>query len=176
MQGRPHLKGEHTAHEERISAASRELDVLRARLASEKALLEALDDHEDRLREGERGPLRSHIRRAHEPTSPENLRLDKLAELWAALSIGLAIAGVVALVLFAREYLGFGLAALVSILIFVESGFRRRLGGLVTSVTVGLAIVAALVLLFEFFWPLVIAAVVAAGAYVVWENLRELWV
>lgn len=176
MQGRPHLKGEHTAQEERISTASRELAALRARLASEEALLEALDDHEDRLRDGDRGPLRSHIRRAHEPGSPENLRLDKLAELWAALSIGLAIVVVVALILFAREYLGFGLAALVSLLIFVESGFRRRLGGLVTSVTVGLALVAALVLLFEFFWPIVILAVLAAGIYVVWENLRELWV
>lgn len=176
MRVQPHLKQEHASHEERISTASRELADLRASLASEGALLDALDEHEERLREGQRGPLRSHIRRAHEPASEENLRLDKLAELWAALSIGLMIVGVVALILFAREYLGFGLAGLVSLLVFVESGFRRRLGGLVTSVTVGLAVVAALVLLFEFFWTLVILAVLAAGIYVVWENLRELWV
>ena len=37
-----------------------------------------------------------------------------------------------------------------------------------------LAVVAALILLFEFFWEAVIIAVLVAGAYIMWENLREL--
>jgi len=35
--------------------------------------------------------------------------------------------------------------------------------------------VAALVLLFEFFWEIVVMAVLVAGGYMLWENLRELW-
>lgn len=175
MQGEPHLSELYAAHQERMAGLSAEISELRSRLASTRALLEALDAHEDRLRAGERGPARSHIRRAHPPASEEKLRLNRVAEVWAAISIGLMMISLIALILFAREYLVFGLAALLSLLVFIESGFRRRLMGVVNGVTVGLAIVAALILLYEFFWPIVVLAVLAAGAYMVWENLRELW-
>ncbi|HZY65018.1 MAG TPA: hypothetical protein VFE21_03975 [Rubrobacteraceae bacterium] len=175
MRGRPHLKKRREAHGEKMAALSKELAERRGRLASDRALLEALGSHERRLREGERGPARAHIWRAHRPASDEKLRFNRLAEVWAALSIGLAILGVVGIILFAREYLAFGLVALVSLLVFIESGFRRRLTGLVNSVSVGLAVVAALILLFEFFWTLVVLAVLFAGTYMIWENLRELW-
>ena len=35
-------------------------------------------------------------------------------------------------------------------------------------------VVAALVVFYEFFWPIVVLAVLAMGAYVLWDNLREL--
>jgi hypothetical protein len=56
----------------------------------------------------------------------------------------------------------------------VEAGFRRQLARVVDSLTIALAIVAALVLLWEWFWQIVVAAVLLAGAYIMWENLREL--
>jgi hypothetical protein len=89
-------------------------------------------------------------------------------------SIALTMVGFVLLALFAREYLVFGLVGLLSLLVFIESGFRRRLVELTTSVTVGLATVSALVLLYEFFWEAVVAAVLLAAGYMLWENLREL--
>jgi hypothetical protein len=79
------------------------------------------------------------------------------------------------MVLFAREYLIFGLVMLISLFIFIEAGFRRHLTSLITSVTIGLATVAALILLYEFFWSIVIAGVLLAGGYILFENLRELW-
>lgn len=175
MRGRPHLRKRREAHERKMSTLSKELSGLRGRLASDRALLEALGSHERRLQGGERGPARAHIRRAYQPATDEKLRFNRLAEVWAALSIGLAMLCVVGLIIFAREYLAFGLVALVSLLVFIESGFRRRLTGLVNSVSVGLAFVAAMILLFEFFWTLVVLAVLAAGTYMIWENLRELW-
>jgi hypothetical protein len=45
---------------------------------------------------------------------------------------------------------------------------------LVTSATLGLAVVAALVLVYEFFWQIVVVAVLVLGLYVLWANLREL--
>lgn len=175
MRDRPHLKDLHEAHEKKIANLSAELDGLRARLASDRALMAALDSYAERLEAGEQGPARDHIRRAHQPASDEKLRLNRVAEVWAALSIGLAMLCLVALIIFAREYLAFGLAALVALLVFIESGFQRRLTGLINGVSVGLAVVAALILLFEFFWSIVVLAVLAAGTYMIWENLRELW-
>jgi hypothetical protein len=82
--------------------------------------------------------------------------------------------GFVALVIFARPFLLFGLVALLSVIIFVEASFRRQLARLVDSVTIALSIVATLVLLFQFFWQIVVVAVIVAGGYIMWENLREL--
>jgi hypothetical protein len=41
-------------------------------------------------------------------------------------------------------------------------------------VTLGLALIAALILLYEFFWLVLIAAVLAIGFYLLWDNLREI--
>jgi hypothetical protein len=45
---------------------------------------------------------------------------------------------------------------------------------LVGSLVTGLAVVSALLLLFEFFWWIVVAGVLLAGVYIIWENLREI--
>ena len=57
---------------------------------------------------------------------------------------------------------------------FAEAAFRGRLVNLVGSVNIVLAAGASLVLLYEFFWPLVVAAVLVVSLYVLWDNLREL--
>jgi hypothetical protein len=174
MQGRPHLKKQYTAHQEKITALSDELDQLRVQLASDEALLEAMDLCGQQLQAGERGPARAHIHRAHHPASDDELRLSRFAEMWAAISIGLMMIGFVVLVLFSRQHLVLGLVAIVSLIVFIESGFRGQLSRLIASVTIGLAVVSALVLLFEFFWLIVVLAVLIAGGYIMWENLREL--
>ena len=174
MQGRPHLRRAHAAHREKITVLSREVAQLRAQLASDLAVQEALTLHAAEVRQGYRGPPRAHIRRAHHPAPEADLRLDRVAEFWAAISIGLVMVGFVLLALFARQYLVFGLVAMLAAIIFVEASFRRQLARLVDSITVALAIVAALVLLFEFFWQLAVLLVLAAGAYIMIENLREL--
>jgi hypothetical protein len=82
--------------------------------------------------------------------------------------------GFVGLILFSRQHLILGLVAMVSLMVFIESGFRGQLSRLIASVTIGLATVSALVILFEFFWLVVVLAVLMAGGYIMWENLREL--
>ncbi|MHC4434457.1 MAG: hypothetical protein ACYTBS_21675, partial [Planctomycetota bacterium] len=174
MQGRPHLKKQYTAHQEKITALSDELDQLRVQLASDEALLEAMDLCGQQFQAGERGPARAHIHHAHHPASDDELRLSRFAEMWAAISIGLMMIGFVVLVLFSRQHLVLGLVAIVSLIVFIESSFRGQLSRLIASVTIGLAVVSALVLLFEFFWLIVVLAVLIAGGYIMWENLREL--
>ncbi len=174
MVGRPHLAKTYAAHQTQIAEHARALNQARAELAGGRALAEALTLHAAEVQAGERGPLRAHLRRAHRPAPDSTLRLNRVAEFWAAISIGLMIIGFVGLVLFARQYLIFGLVALLSVIIFVEAGFRRQLARLVDSVTIALAVVAALVLLAQWFWEITVVAVLIAGGYIMWENLREL--
>ncbi|MFW5940633.1 MAG: hypothetical protein ACOCXI_02450 [Chloroflexota bacterium] len=175
MQNRPHLETTYTAHQEQIEALSRELDEMKAEFAADEALLEALDLHAEQLRAGLRGPMRAHIRRGKRPESRMSLRFGRFAEIWAAVSISALLIAFVVLFLLAPQFLGWGLVALISVFIFIEAGFRRQLPRFVNSVSIGLATVASLVLLYEFFWSIVVIIVVAAGAYLMWENLRELW-
>lgn len=175
MREQPHLRKMHEVYQERIRQYSHDLSQLRQQLASEETLLESLERYSEQLEGGQRGSARAHIDRAHHPSSHTDLRLGRVAEIWAAISMAVMLIGFVGLVLFAREHLIAGLIAIVAFFVFIESTFRGRLTRLVTSVTIGLAVVAALVILHDFFWPIVIAGVLIAGGYILWENLRELW-
>lgn len=174
MEGVAHLAHAYAQTRSQIATLSQELGRLRSQLTVEQAKLQTFDQHEQRLKKGEHGPLRAHIRRPHTPSSDIDLRLGRLAESFAAVSIGLTMISIVLLILFARQYLVFGLAAMIGLLIFVEAGFRRQLSRLVSSLVTGLAIVSAFILLFEFFWTVVVVIVLLTGLWIMWENLREI--
>jgi hypothetical protein len=174
MEGYPHLENIYDAHQEGIQKLSAELNSLRKQLTVENAKLDALDWYEARLKTGDLGNLRSHIRRMQQPSTDIDLRLGRLAETFAAISTTLLLTTMVVLIVFAQHYLLFGLAAMIGALIFIESGFRRQLTRLIASISVGLAIVCSLVLLFEFFWPVVVGAALLGGIYILWENIREI--
>lgn len=174
MQGQPHLQQQYQAQRQRITALADQTNQLQAQVAANAALLAALDQHEVQVRAGERGPLRDHIRRAHHPASDVQLRVGRLAEIWAAGSIGLALIVLLLLLQFARPYWFIGLIGIIAVFAFIESSFRGTVNRLVASVATALAVVAALVLLYQFFWPTVGLAAVALGGYMLWENLRAM--
>ncbi|HEX7975184.1 MAG TPA: hypothetical protein VF498_12305 [Anaerolineales bacterium] len=174
MEGKPHLEKIHEDYTEKITALSRELSALHGQQTVDEARLEALDQYETRLQRGETGPLRAHIRRPPQPSTELDLRLGKLAEGFAAVSIGLVMIGIVLLIGFARHYLVFGLGAMIGLLIFVEAGFQRRLSQLITSLVIGLAMISAAILVYQFFWDILVATVIATGLYIMWENIREI--
>ena len=175
MEGRPHLKKSYENHQGKIASLSSTLNAMRARSAADQAMLEALDLYAEQLRQGLRGPARAHIRRAHVAASEVELRLNRFAELWAAVSIGAMVIGLVAVILFAQQYLILGLVMLLSLFIFIEANFRKQLQHLIASVTLGLAVISTLIILYQFFWDIIVLAVLLAGGYIMWENLRELW-
>jgi hypothetical protein len=174
MRDRSHLDAPYAGKTKRIRELSREVDRLRAQLATDQAVAESLGDYADRLRAGEREPARAHISRAPQPASETELRVSRVAEAWAAVSVSLVLISFVGIALFEREHLISMLAFSIALFAFVEAGFRGRLIKLISSVNVGLAVVAALILIYEFFWQLVVAAVLILGLYVLWDNLREL--
>ncbi len=175
MRSQPHLHKMYLEYQKRVDELSVEVGELRSQIANTEALLEALALHGEQLQMGMRGPARAHIRHARVPTPDEEYKAGRLAEIWAAASIGLILVGFFALIYFARDYTVYGLVAIVALFTFIEASFRGRVVKLVTSVTVGLAVVATLVLIYKFFWSIVAIGVLLIGGYLLWENLRELW-
>ena len=175
MRTQPHLQRLHADYNSRVETLSDELARLRKELAARRALLHTLDGYGTLLEAGVRESPRTHIRRPSLPAEDERFRAGRLAEVWAAASIGLMLVVLVGLIYFARHFMVFGLSAMIALFAFVEATFRGRLVRTVTSVTIGLAVVAALVLIYEFFWSAVALVVVIIGSYLLWDNLRELW-
>ncbi|HET7272621.1 MAG TPA: hypothetical protein VFI90_16230 [Rubrobacter sp.] len=174
MRDRSHLDAPHEEGTKRVADLSTELDRLRARLATDKAVSESLEEYAGRLRAGERDPARAHISRAHRPASEDELRVSRVAEAWAAVSVSLMLISFVGIWMFEREHLISMLVFSIALFAFAEAGFRGRLVNLVSSANIGLAVVSTLVIVYEFFWQLVVAAVLTVGLYVIWDNLREL--
>lgn len=175
MRMQPHLYKLYTAQQGRINVLGQEINQLRATLAGDEALLEALGYYAEQLRNGsEPEPLRAHLRRPHRPPSEERLRATRLAEFWAAASVGLLMVIFFILIVIGRRYLMIGLVTMIALVTFIEASFRGRLTRFITSVTISTAIVASLVLLYEYFWQIVEIGVLVTGIYMLWENLREL--
>jgi hypothetical protein len=174
MRGEPHMVQHHETHQTRIRELADEVDQLRTEQAGGQALMESLQGYAEELQAGQRAPARAHIQRAHQPASSQVLRASRLVEVWAAGSIGLMLLTLVVLLLFRQEYLLHGLVAILALFLFLEAVFRGRLTRLVTSVTLGLAVIAAMILLYEFFWQILIVVVLAIGVYILWDNLREI--
>jgi hypothetical protein len=159
---------------ERINTLAEEVNQLRAQLAADHTLMQSLKQYERQLRAGQLPPLRDHIRRVHHPASEQELQANRLAEIWAAASIGVLLLGFVNLLIFARDYLFHGVVAIVYAIAFIEAGFRHRLSRFLSNVASILATLTALVILYEFFFPILALFVILAAGYILWENLREL--
>ena len=174
VQNHPHLKKVYESRQEEIKNLSEEIDQLRAEFAENEAMLEAFNLHAQQLWRGEHGPARAHIRRASTPIPESELKIGRLMETWAAVSIGLILISLVGVMFFAPQNYIMGLIAILTLFIIIESTFRRRLTQLVAQTTITLAIVAALVLIVDFFPQIAIISALAAGGYMMWQNLKEL--
>lgn len=175
MQQRPYLLEMYRSHQEQIEQLSQELNELGAQLTKNQSLLDAVERYISELQNGKKEAVRTHISRRRRPISQEKLRLGKLGEFWAAISVSILLIGMVALYFFARQSLVFGFAAFLLLFLFLEASLRGWLTNLIAVITIFLALASALVLLFEFFWAVITISVLIFGAYILWENLREIW-
>ena len=174
MRGQSHLAAPYRAKKTQLDELSEEVDQLRAQLATDRTISESLEGYAARLRAGEREPARAHISRALQPVSDNERRTGRVAEVWGAVSVGLMLIALVSIVMFQRHAIVSALIPSIALFAFLEASFRGRLANLVSSVNVGLGIVAALIIAYEFFWQFVALAVLLVGLYILWDNLREL--
>jgi hypothetical protein len=152
-----------------------ELTGMRGSLARDELLSDSLTEFATRIREGYQLPLRDHLRRPAQPASRAELRSNRFADFWAAASIGSMLIGIVALIIFARQYLITALIAAAFLVALIESWFKHRFASFVTNVALLLAFVALVICVYHFLWPTVTILVLVLGVYILWENLRELW-
>src|SRR5215204_3033125 len=171
---RSHLRELHEVQRGRIAELSREVDRLREELSTGAALSEVLDDHANRLRNGERPPADAHIARAARPVPESEARTCRVAQLWASISVAVVLVTLIGIFAYQRQHLLSALVFAIAMFAFIEAGFRRRLTRFMVSVNIGLSLVGAFVLLDRYFWQIIVLSVLAVGLYILWENLREL--
>ncbi len=170
----PYFKPIYSTHIKKVDELSDEIAELQKQIAIDHSLLESLDAYSDRLARGVRLPVRGHLKAAHHPTSETTEQLGRLAEAWAAISLGLLILGLVLVLLIAPQLWANGIVSVVSAISFLEALFRREAKVLIQRAVSILGIVATLVLIYEFALPLLVLGIIALGIFIMVDNLREL--
>ncbi|HEX5579629.1 MAG TPA: hypothetical protein VFY43_08195, partial [Candidatus Limnocylindria bacterium] len=173
---RYHANLQHEAEAARTKIAELRARNREQRLALTEARVrrEAIERRRDRLAAGIVDAPRSHVTRIATPTPAGTVAYGRLLELWAALSIGLLLIGLVVALLVAPNYGVIAAIGLIAAFVFIESVLRGTVVALVNTVSVALALIATVILAIHFWVLLIIGAALVAGAFVITQNLREL--
>jgi hypothetical protein len=178
LEGSPHLAREHRVQAAALRAEAEALDGLRREQAANALLLESLERRAERLSTGALDAPQAHIQHLALPATAAQLRFNRLAELWAAVSVGLLVLGAIAIAVLLptiplRDRL-VAIGVLVGVFLLVDAVLRGTFARTVTAISVALAVVSLAVLFFEFWSEALITAVIGAGLFLLWDNVREL--
>jgi hypothetical protein len=156
-----------------LDLAEDELQALYARLTLLTETWLASHSYLEDVRSGFWGDPQAHIRHRHLPEPPLS-RQTWLAEIWAAISSGVLLLALLALVIVhpVRWPLWFLLVGFA--FAFIEETVRGRMVRFLLNVTILLGVITALLLVWEFWWLLLIGGLVAIVLLSVIANLREL--
>jgi hypothetical protein len=164
----------HKARAEELATGTAQLEGERRERAGVADALVALRRELRRVEAGDLGDPRAHLQHPHRPVAEADVRYGRIVEFWSALSVGLLLLAIVALVSLrlAPWWLALGLA--LAGYTVLEAAFRRRLMLLTLRVELLLAVVSAAILVWEGLFLIVIAAVAGLALVVVLDNVREL--
>lgn len=173
LQGRRRLKALRQQRERDLAETEREYEKTAARALSLAERLDACRAYIDRLKAGLVVSPEAHIHRKRRPDPPQRQRLGRLAEFWAATSVGivLLLAAVMLAVGIDRLWL---IGVLLGSVVLVDSILRGYLERLLLNVTVVLASVSGLILVYDFYWQAALATIAVVGVIVLRDNIREL--
>jgi len=174
MQGNPHLAKAHMTLEKLVIATSDELKELRRQQSNNDLLLQSLTRRLNRLREGRQDDPRAHIRHLATPVSTSQLRFNRAAETWAAISLSLLLFGFVALIYFAPQFLWGGLALMLIVFVVIESILRGTFIQTVTTTTVILAVISSALLLIHYWRQIIVAGLIGMGVFLLLQKIQEL--
>ncbi|TVR70641.1 MAG: hypothetical protein EA415_12660 [Sphaerobacteraceae bacterium] len=160
---------------EELRAEADRLNELQRRRVDLTEKLQACREFLERLRQGDMGDPQSHIAHKFTPQSEQELRQSRLAEAWAAGSVGLLMLGIVAMVGLGVAGWTVTLAFIAGMVIVIESILRQKVVKLLVNVSIILALITGLILLYEFFWWTVVVVTVAVAMLIITDNIRELW-
>ncbi len=127
-----------------------------------------------RIRAGDWGDPRVHLRHEHHPIPPEETRYGRFVELWSAVSVSLVLMATVVLIYLGIVQAWAALVIVVAAYAFVEAAFQRRLTRLLLQLTLILATVGAIVLAVTYATQILVAALIGLAALIFFDNVREL--
>ena len=174
IRDQPDMRTAYKGYQDGLESLGQELTDIRARIAHNELVLRSLTQHEARLKEGFRTPMRAHIRRAHEPASQSELVVNRWLEVWSAASIGFMLIVLALTYTFPRDLFFTGLVIIIYLTALIEAVFRRQVARFLNRIAVFLATVASLILFARYFSDVMVVTVLLVGIYILWENLREL--
>lgn len=128
----------------------------------------------EHLRQGDFGPARAHIRRAHAPR-PSVDSHGRFTLLWAAISGGLLLLSIVALIVYHPPHWPYWIVAVGVVFGAIESATRGRFAGYLLACAIVLAIATAIILLYVFWWLAITLALTALVILMIRDNLREVF-
>jgi hypothetical protein len=173
IQHLPHMRRRTAELVRKARAVALECGQLRARRAVNEQALSQFPSKAARLAAGDFGAPTAHLRVPQLPTSPDDMRLSRFAEVWSAISVGLLLITTIIVGLISRQW-WIGLLTMLGIFAFLEALFKRRMQNFINNFVVGLALLTMLVLLYEFFAPVIVALALLMGLVIIIDNAREL--
>jgi hypothetical protein len=174
----PHMAREYRQLALILKADAEALNALRREQVENVVLLESLERRANRLASGYADAAHAHIVHYARPATAAELRFNRLAEVWAAMSVSLLVIGAIAIALFLGQIplqdRVVAIGGLIVLFLLVDSVLRGTFAHTVNAVSVALAVVAVAVLIWTFWAEALIIAIVLAGLFLLAENLREL--
>jgi hypothetical protein len=174
MEGNPHLAKQYVLFARVVSDLATEVRGLRRERNENTALLEGLTENLDRLQTGIEEDARAHIRHLATPAKTKQVRFERAAETWAAISLSLLFVAVGLLIFLTPQFVGVGLLVLLAIFVLIESVLRGALVETVARITVLLAMVSALILFITFWRLILVVTLVGVGLFLLFQRVREL--
>jgi uncharacterized membrane-anchored protein YhcB (DUF1043 family) len=174
MRGSPHLATESGRLEAEAAEEAARLTGLRRERAENDAVLEGLRRRVERRRAGGADDPRAHIVHAAEPVPEATMRFNRAADLWAALSISVLLIGLAVLILASPSNVWAELVVLVLVFVIGESVLRGTFVRTVNRVAVILALIAVVVLFFQYWKLALVGLLIGLAVYLLYQRFLEL--
>jgi hypothetical protein len=159
--------------EEELNQAQKELHNLQARETELIESQQALEAYAHRVSRGDLGSPTAHLRHVHHPEPPLPPQ-HRAVEVWSALSGALILLGIVLLLIFQPDNWVMWLVGLGVAMGGVENLVRRNLVNYLLTIIIFLAVIAALILLVEFWEWILALSLIGVVIFIIRGNLQEL--
>lgn len=149
------------------------LRALKARITDVVETQEAVAEQLARLRNGDFGPPRAHLRHAHvpQPPLPPTIRITRI---WAAISGGLLLLMIVGVMVWQPGNWPLWLVGIGTGFGAIEATTRQHLQSYLLGLTIILAIITSIILIVQFWWLILIIALSALVLLMIRDNLSEI--
>jgi hypothetical protein len=173
LTGGTHLKAVYARQQLRVAEQALVVRGLMRERVEDRAELEGVARRIERARAGRAAGPRDHIRRPMEPVPPDEMRFRRTTELWAAISVSCLLLALATLMLVAPGSVWPAVIILVLGFPVVESLLRGTYIRVINRIAVILALLAAVVLLGEFWKAAILAALIGFALFLIVQRVRE---